>query len=204
MEKLIKLQNELKAPKSKRNDFAGFDYRSAEDILKAVKPLLKKHNLYLNLSDKIIETGTYIIVEATATITDVFPGVDKGSQESVFTKGYAAVDVNRKKVTVDQCFGAASSFARKYALNGLLLIDDSASDPDNEKMMRSGAEPARKATAVEKKTGSGKKKVMAGTAEFNKLMKWIESGNGSLETAIKTYDIDAATINIIKKQLNNK
>lgn len=197
MEKLIKIQDELKVPKSKRNDFAGFDYRSAEDILKAVKPLLKKYNLYLNLSDTIIETGTYIIVQATATITDM-----DGDEvlKTVSTKGYAAVDVNRKKVTVDQCFGAASSFARKYALNGLLLIDDSSSDPDNPAMQRAASPSSRKTTTVEKKAGV-KKKVTAGTADYNKLLKWIESPKGSIDKALEMYDIDKATENIIRKSI---
>ena len=198
MEKLIKIQDELKVPKSKRNDFAGFDYRSAEDILKAVKPLLKKYNLYLNLSDEMIETGTYIVVCATATITDM-----DGDEvlKTVSAKGYAAVDVNRKKVTVDQCFGAASSFARKYALNGLLLIDDSSSDPDNPAMQRAASPSSRKTTTVEKKAGA-KKKVTAGTAEYNKLLEWIQTPKGSIDKALEMYDIDKATENIIRKSIN--
>ena len=198
MEKLVKLQNELKVPKSKRNDFAGFDYRSAEDILKAIKPLCEKYNLYLNLTDVFEESGTYPIIKSIATVTDM-----DAPENQVSSTGYAAVDVNRKKVTVDQCFGAASSFARKYALNGLLLIDDSASDPDNPKMQKSAAPQSRKKTTVEKKAGA-KKKVVAGTAEYNKLLKWIDSTKGSIEKALEMYDIDSATENLIRKSIKSK
>ena len=198
MKKLVKLQNELKVPKSKRNDFAGFDYRSAEDILKAIKPMCESYGLYLNLTDEFLESGTYPIIKSIATITDM----DK-PENQVSAVGYAAVDVSRKKVTVDQCFGAASSFARKYALNGLLLIDDSASDPDNPKMQRSAAPQSRKTTTVEKKAGA-KKKVVAGTAEYNKLLKWIESEKGSIEKALEMCDIDSATENLIRKSIKSK
>ena len=121
--------------------------------------------------------------------------------EKVSSVGYAAVDVNRKKVTIDQCFGAASSFARKYALNGLLLIDDSASDPDNPVMQKSAAPQSRKTTTVEQKAGD-KKKVIAGTAEYNKLLEWIKTPKGSIEKALEMYDIDKATENIIRKSIN--
>jgi hypothetical protein len=204
MKKLVKLQNELKVPKSKRNDFAGFDYRSAEDILKAIKPLCEKHNLYLNLTDEFLDSGTYPIIKSIATIydlDDVSIGEEITFNSRVSSVGYAAVDVSRKKVTVDQCFGAASSFARKYALNGLLLIDDSASDPDNPKMQRSAAPQSRKTTTVEKKAGD-KKKVVAGTAEYNKLLEWIQTPKGSIEKALEMYDIDKATENIIRKSIN--
>jgi len=197
MKKLIELQNELKVPKSKRNDFAGFDYRSAEDILKAIKPLCKKYNLYLNLTDVFEESGTYPIIKSVATVTDM-----DTPENQVSSTGYAAVDVNRKKVTVDQCFGAASSFARKYALNGLLLIDDSASDPDNPNMQKKAAPSTRKTTTTEKAAGV-KKKVMAGTAEYNKLMEWILTPKGSIEKALEMYDIDKATENIIRKTIKS-
>ena len=205
MKKLIQLQNELKVPKSKRNDFAGFDYRSAEDILKAIKPLCEKHNLYLNLTDEFFESGTYPIIKSIATIydlDDVTIGEEVTFNSKVSSVGYAAVDVNRKKVTVDQCFGAASSFARKYALNGLLLIDDSASDPDNPNMQRKAAPSTRKTTTTEKAAGA-KKKVMAGTAEYNKLMEWIMTPKGSIEKALEMYDIDKATENIIRKTIKS-
>ena len=204
MKKLVILQNELKVPKSKRNNFADFDYRSAEDILKAIKPLCKKYNLYLNLTDVFLDSGTYPIIKSIATIYDLdnpSVGEEVVYNEKVSSVGYAAVDVSRKKVTIDQCFGAASSFARKYALNGLLLIDDSASDPDNPDMQKSAAPQSRKTTTVEQKAGD-KKKVIAGTAEYNKLLEWIQTPKGSIEKALEMYDIDKATENIIRKSIN--
>jgi len=206
MKKLTILQNEIKVPKSKRNDFGEFDYRSAEDILKAVKPLCEKHNLYLNLSDEFIESGTYPIIKSTATIFDLDNLIESEGFTTywqVSSVGYAAVDVNRKKVTVDQCFGAASSFARKYALNGLLLLDDSEADPDNPNMQKAASSPSRKPTPVEKSAGA-KKKVVAGTAEYNKLVEWIESGKGTIEKALESFDIDKATENILRKSIKSK
>ena len=206
MKKLTILQNEIKVPKSKRNNFGEFDYRSAEDILKAVKPLCEKHNLYLNLSDEFIESGTYPIIKSTATIFDLDNLIESEGFTTywqVSSVGYAAVDVNRKKVTVDQCFGAASSFARKYALNGLLLLDDSDVDPDNPNMQKSASSPSRVPTSVEKSAGA-KTKVVAGTAEYNKLVEWIESGKGTIEKALESFDIDKATENILRKSIKSK
>ena len=100
-------------------------------------------------------------------------------------------------MSLGQCFGASSSYARKYALNGLLLIDDN-KDPDVTNN-HSTAKP-RNTTTVEKKAGA-KKKVMAGTSEYNKLLKWIDSPKGSIEKALEMYDIDKATENIIRKTI---
>ena len=114
------------------------------------------------------------------------------------SKAQAGIDPNQKGMSLGQCFGASSSYARKYALNGLLLIDDN-KDPD---VTNTHAKTTtRKTTTVEKKAGD-KKKVVAGTAEYNKLLKWIESPKGSIDKALEMYDIDKATENIIRKSIN--
>jgi len=126
-EKLIKVQNELKAPKGQRNNFGKYNYRSCEDILEATKPLLYKHGLLLTISDEIKETPLGIFVEATATVTD--------GEKSVVVKAQAGIDLNRKGMDVSQSYGSSSSYARKYALNGLFLIDDTKDDDTRETLL---------------------------------------------------------------------
>jgi hypothetical protein len=117
MESLKKIQAELKAPKNQFNKFGNYAYRSAEDILEAVKPLLAKYNSMLTISDEIIEVGGRIYVKAQCTFMD-----DKGS--SIITAAYAREPESKKGMDESQITGAASSYARKYALNGMFLIDD--------------------------------------------------------------------------------
>ncbi len=192
MEKLIKLQKELKAPKNQKNKFGGYNYRNCEDILEAVKPLLDKHGLVLNITDSLGELCGIPYTEATASVYD-----PKKPEIVVSSKAQAGIDPNQKGMSLGQCFGASSSYARKYALNGLLLIDDN-KDPD---VTNTHAKTTtRKTTTVEKKAGA-KKKVTAGTAEYNKLLKWIESPKGSIDKALEMYDIDKATETIIRKSI---
>jgi hypothetical protein len=193
MEKLVKLQKELKAPKNQKNKFGGYNYRNCEDILEAVKPLLDKHGLVLNITDSLGELCGIPYTEATASVYD-----PKKPDIVVSSKAQAGIDPNQKGMSLGQCFGASSSYARKYALNGLLLIDDN-KDPD---VTNTHAKTTtRKTTTVEKKAGA-KKKVVAGTAEYNKLLKWIESPKGSIDKALEMYDIDKATETIIRKSIN--
>jgi hypothetical protein len=116
MEKLIKIQSELKAPKNQYNAFGKYKYRNCEDILEAVKPLLTANGCTLTISDEIKEVGLLVYVESTATISD--------EVNSVSVKAQAGIDPNRKGMDIAQSFGSSSSYARKYALNGLFLIDD--------------------------------------------------------------------------------
>ena len=126
MKKLIEIQSELKAPKNQRNNFGKYNYRSCEDILEAVKPLLKKHDCTLTITDEIKEVGGLVFVEAIATI------IDKDGQFKT-VKAQAGIDANRKGMDIAQSFGSSSSYARKYALNGLFLIDDTKdADATNE------------------------------------------------------------------------
>ena len=115
-EKLITIQKELKAPKGQYNSFGKYNYRSAEDILEAVKPLNAEHGLLLTLTDEPILVGDWHYIKATATITD--------GQKSINVTAYARESENKKGMDHSQVTGTASSYARKYALNGLYLIDD--------------------------------------------------------------------------------
>lgn len=113
---LTKIQSELKAPKSQFNSFGKYYYRTLSDIDEALKPLLVKHDAEVYLSDKIVPVGNRIYVEATATF--------KCKEESVTVTAYAREDESKKGMDGAQVTGGASSYARKYALNGLFLIDD--------------------------------------------------------------------------------
>ena len=126
MKELIAIQSELKAPKSQFNKFGGYKYRKAEDILEAVKPLLNKQKCTLTITDDIVMVGNRIYVKATATIKN-----EKGECET--TTGWAREEETKKGMDGSQITGASSSYARKYALNGLFAIDDNAdSDTTND------------------------------------------------------------------------
>tara|TARA_R110000822_G_scaffold5786_6_gene24740 strand:+ start:2670 stop:3221 length:552 start_codon:yes stop_codon:yes gene_type:complete len=117
MKKLQQIQAELKAPKNQRNDFGKYNYRSCEDILESVKPLLNKYECTLIITDEIKQLGEILFVESTVIISD--------GETEIKTTGQAGIDPNRKGMDIAQSFGSSSSYARKYALNGCFLIDDS-------------------------------------------------------------------------------
>lgn len=126
MKELITIQSELKAPKTQVNKFGGYKYRKAEDILEAVKPLLAKQKCTLIITDDIVLVGNRIYVKATATIKN-----EKGECET--STGWAREEETKKGMDASQITGASSSYARKYALNGLFAIDDNAdSDATND------------------------------------------------------------------------
>ena len=127
IEKIVAIQSELKAPKGQYNSFGKYNYRSCEDILEGVKPLLTKHGLVLTIQDSIDLIGDRFYVKATATITD--------GKEQLSTSAYARESLDKKGMDASQVTGATSSYARKYALNGLLAIDDTkdADTMDNSK-----------------------------------------------------------------------
>ena len=116
IKKLISIQKELKVPKGQRNTFGNYNYRSCEDILEAVKPLLTKFECVLTLSDSIEAIGSRYYVKASAKITD--------GKDAIEVTAYAREAETKKGMDESQITGAASSYARKYALNGLFAIDD--------------------------------------------------------------------------------
>ncbi len=129
-DRVLAVQQELKAPKDQLNTFGGFQYRSAEQILTALKPLLKEHGLRVHLTDKVVECGGRVYVESIAMISD---GTDR-----VSARGYAREQQTKKGMDEAQVTGAASSYARKCALCGLLAIDDASQDPDAQKPVKDG------------------------------------------------------------------
>ena len=137
MKILQQIQSELKCAKNNYNAFGKYKYRSCEDICEAVKPLLAKYGCSLTLTDQVIQIGERYYVEATAIIW----GSDGETVGQ--TKGYAREESEKKGMDGSQITGTASSYARKYALNGLLLIDDSQdSDSTNNGTTTTQAKPA--------------------------------------------------------------
>lgn len=145
MKALLNVQNELKAPKNQYNDFGKYKYRSAEDILEAVKPLLKKYGLILTLSDTIEEVGGRVYVCAHACLSWEGEGnpMNGGTPPGrIEVKAYAREAEAKKGMDESQVTGTASSYARKYALNGLFLIDDTKdADTNQYKEQTAKAEP---------------------------------------------------------------
>lgn len=113
---LLDIQARLKAPKGQTNNFGHYKYRSAEDILEAVKPLLKENGCFLTISDDIVMVGSRIYVKATITLSK--------NGETIHTTAFARESESKSGMDASQITGAASSYARKYALNGLFCIDD--------------------------------------------------------------------------------
>lgn len=142
MNELIKIQSELKAPKSQHNSYGNYDYRSCEDILGAVKPLLNKFSCTLTISDDVVMVGERIYIKAVATITN-----SKGVSE--VTTAFAREEESKKGMDASQITGSASSYARKYALNGLFAIDDTkdADTLNTSDAFTKGDAPAKKANA---------------------------------------------------------
>lgn len=116
--KLMEIQTELKAPKAQRNTFGNYNYRSCEDIVEAVKPLLNKQGLILNLSDEMVQVGDRYYIRATARVIDIETG------DKIETTALAREDETKKGMDLAQITGSVSSYARKYALNGMFAIDD--------------------------------------------------------------------------------
>lgn len=126
-QKLNKIQTELKAPKGQYNDYGKFKYRNCEDILEALKPMLKEMQLIIQLSDKILHIDGRFYVEATVTLYDC----ESDNLTSISNTAYAREEDSKKGMDGSQVTGAASSYARKYALNGLFAIDDT-KDADSQ------------------------------------------------------------------------
>ena len=141
IENFSKLIHELKAPKGQKNTFGKYNYRSAEDILEAVKPIAFKYGLIINLTDTIKLIGDRYYVEAVASVTD---GINRFS-----STGLARESEVKKGMDDSQITGTASSYARKYALNGLLLIDDTKDADTDEYKQENNSKAPKKITKLQ-------------------------------------------------------
>ena len=138
-QRVLNAQSELKAPKGQFNKFGKYNYRSAEDILEAVKPINLKHGLLLAVSDDIVQIGDRYYIKASATLKCV------DSSESTTVTAFAREPLSKKGMDESQITGTASSYARKYALNGLYLIDDTKdADTDEHRQQQDSVKSATK------------------------------------------------------------
>ena len=159
MKQLTKIQAELKCPKGSFNKFGGFKYRSAEQILEAAKPILYKYESVLILSDEIVEVTGRLFLKATATLIN--------TDGEIKVNAYAELS-EHKGMSSEQTTGTASSYARKYALNGLFLIDETENDPDS-KDNREEEEKPKKPTLDNKRFLEALKAVNEGKITFEKI-----------------------------------
>jgi hypothetical protein len=167
-EKLATIQTKFKSKKSRFNSFGKYNFRSAEDILEATKPFLLELGVTVTINEQIISVDPLPMMQSTASISD--------GDNAIHANAIVGVDLNQKGMNVPQQFGSASSYAKKYALGNLFLIDDTAdSDATNTHDKGSAAKPKLEGAAL------------------TKAKAFIKSG-GSLEAIKKKYDIPAATL----------
>ena len=183
-EKLSKIQQEFKAKKSRFNSFGKYNFRSAEDILEALKPYNKKYNVYFTVNEKMVtdffhgdQNNFPPIMKSTATIHDAEGG------NTIKCSAIVGVDLAQKGMQVPQQFGSASSYGKKYALGNLLLIDDTA---DADATNTHGKEVKAKAT------------LDINTDAFTKAKQYIESG-GTLKAINQKYKLTQKALAELKK-----
>ena len=174
-EKLSKIQQEFKAKKSRFNSFGKYNFRSADDILEALKPFNEKYNVYFKVDETDLGDG---VMESVAVAVDAEGGME------ITAKAIVGVDFNQKGMQVPQQFGSASRYGKKYALGNLLLIDDTA-DAD---ATNTGGRDQKKEKPVLK----------SGTDAFDKAIQYIKSG-GSITAINAKYKVDTAAKAELKK-----
>lgn len=188
-DKLINIQQELNVPKNLFNSFGGYAYRSAESILEAVKPLLKKYELSITLWDELVCVGSWNYVQASVEITD-----NKGAKAG--SKAFAREQETKKGMDAAQITGSASSYARKYALNGLFAIDDT-KDPDTNEQRK-----AREGVPSEDVLAKAKQKLFKafkdnGVNDSMDMMATIQQATG--KDVVETVEDAEAVIKYLEK-----
>ena len=179
--KLMNIQQKLKAPKGQYNDYGKYYYRSCEDILEAVKPHLEEEKVILLVTDNILEVSGRFYVEATAKLVDIESG------ETICNTAYAREEETKKGMDASQITGSCSSYARKYAMNGLFLIDDNR-DADTRDNTEKKADPK-----PEDKISEG---------EVSSLIKKCEKEKISVAKVCELYKVKSLT-NLTPKQYSN-
>ncbi len=167
-EKLSAVQTELKAPKGQYNSFGKYKYRSCEDILEAVKPLCAANKAIVMLSDRIEQIGDRYYIKAFVTFRDL------ESEAEIVSTAYAREDESKKGMDGSQVTGATSSYARKYALNGLFCIDDT-KDADTDEMQRQTTQRRQQAQEINNPTAADVERIAAETAAQLSAPKMIDN-----------------------------
>ena len=183
MKELVEIQKYLKAPKNQRNNFGKYNYRSCEDILEAVKPLANKLECSVLLSDKIVIVGDRIYVEATAALF-------KDDDNSVSVSALAREPLSQKGMNEAQITGSASSYARKYALNGLFAIDDT-KDSDTDEYTKQTTKSSAKTVSKPKAKGR--------ISEISKVEAFLKKDrSGALKTLMDNYSISKDEVKVLE------
>lgn len=191
LEKLSNIQNELKAPKGQYNSFGKYKYRSCEDILEALKPILKENRTSLVISDDLENIGERYYIKATATIYDL------DGDMKISNTAYAREEETKKGMDGSQITGTASSYARKYALNGLFNIDDT-KDADTDEHHNQVNQP--KQTSAKKTTGDKN-----ATVDYHKLLvAELNKRKINIPEFAKENKLNAQTPQSVAKQLLEK
>ena len=172
--KLADVQTKLKAKKSSYNSFGKYYFRKAEDILEGIKPFLLQHNIYVTVSEDLIATDPVPTIKTTATISD--------GENAIHATAIVGVDLDQKGMQTAQQFGAASTYAKQYALGNLFLIDDT---EDADATNTHGKGPATKATS--------KPKVKITKDQMTKAIEFVKGG-GSVDAIKKIYQLTEAQI----------
>jgi hypothetical protein len=180
-EKLCKIQQEFKAKKSRFNSFGKYNFRSAEDILEGLKPMNEKYGVYFTINEQLINANPQVMT-SVATIWDCESG------KSIDCSAVVGIDLNQKGMQTPQAFGSASSYAKKYALGNLLLIDDTA---DADATNTHSKEPIKAKETVS---------LEIGTEAYNKAQDYL-AGGGDIELIEKKYKL---TNEVKQALLNNK
>ena len=178
---LIAIQSELKAPKNQFNSFGKYKYRSAEDILEAVKPLLKKYGCYLTITETTQEIAGYLVLTSKVSISD--------GEKTIYVEAQAGINPERKGMDIAQSFGSSSSYAKKYALGNLFLLDDT-KDADSNRVN----EPISKPEMT--------------TDIYNIMLEFINTGKGSaVMSKMRNYSMsekqESTLMKMLKQQINN-
>lgn len=193
MSKLQEIQHKLKAPKGQYNSFGKYKYRSCEDILEAVKPILNEVGCTLTLSDEVVLIGDRYYIKATAKLT--------GADTNEVTTAYAREDLDKKGMDGSQVTGTASSYARKYALNGLFCIDDT-KDADTDEYANQTSKA--KATAPAPQPAPQKEVFNSAHPDWQKVLNNLAAGKGSIKALQGYYSISASVEKEITDYLNQR
>lgn len=207
MEKLLKVQSELKAPKNQFSQFGNYHYRSCEDILEAVKPLLKENGLVMSISDKAIACHDRVYIESTVTIFDI------AGKEINKVSAVAREQATKSKFDESQLTGSASSYARKYALNGMFLIDDTkdADGQDNsehkktsEQVKDSKTEQVKETFKAKEVQSFDKNKAIEEIEKAMEIMKYDEGGKESIRYEYDKIESKGGFVELYKLVMGGK
>ena len=186
---LIAIQSELKAPKNQFNNFGKYKYRSAEDILEAVKPLLKKYGCYLTITETTKEIAGYLVLNSKVSISD--------GETNMSVEAQAGINPERKGMDIAQSFGSSSSYAKKYALGNLFLLDDT-KDADSNKVNEPIAKIQQKNNISANIRGQAKENL--DEVKFKAMLKALEEGKvDAVKEKLPNYILSKSQAGIINQ-----